>query len=81
MPKFADEKGKTPLTHLFEGVEMQPDYMRETMKNLQMIWTRPINLATVVDQQAKLIRFDGTEFKEFALQEGPTTPTAASGSD
>jgi len=64
-----ENRGELLLTHLYEGIEMQPDYMRETMKNLQHIWTRPVNLATVVDQQPKLIHFDGREFKEFALQE------------
>ncbi|MES2964597.1 MAG: SpoVR family protein [Bdellovibrionota bacterium] len=73
-----ENRGELLLTHMYEGVEMQPDYMRETLKNLQMIWTRPVNLATVLDQQSKLIRFDGTEFKEFSLQEGPTPPAASS---
>ncbi len=73
-----ENRGELLLTHMFEGVEMQPDYMRETLKNLQMIWTRPVNLATVVDQQPKLIRYDGVEFKEFALQEGPTPPATGS---
>jgi stage V sporulation protein R len=62
-----ENRGELLLTHLFEGVEMQPDYMNETLKNLQFIWTRPVNLATVVDGQPKLIRFDGTELKEFSI--------------
>lgn len=64
-----ENRGELLLSHLYEGIEMQPDYMRETLKNLQHIWTRPVNLATVVEQQPKLIHFDGREFKEFALQE------------
>jgi stage V sporulation protein R len=71
-----ENRGELLLTHLYEGAEMQPDYMRETLKNISLIWTRPVNLATVVDQQGKLIRFDGTEFKEFAL---PDSSSAASG--
>jgi hypothetical protein len=43
--------------------------MRETLRNLQWIWTRPVNLATVIDNQPKLVRFDGQDFKEFALQQ------------
>lgn len=74
-----ENRGELLLTHMYEGVEMQPDYMRETLKNLQAIWTRPVNLATVLDQQSKLVRYDGVEFKEFSLQEGPTPPAAATG--
>ena len=66
-----ENRGELLLTHLFEGIEMQPDYMKETMKNLAMLWTRPVNLATVIDNQPKLVRFDGKEFKEFNLQTGP----------
>jgi hypothetical protein len=36
---------------------------------LQWIWSRPVNLATFIDNQPKLIHFDGRDFKEFALQE------------
>lgn len=63
-----ENRGELLLTHLYEGIEMQPDYMRETMRNLQAIWSRPVNLATIVDNQPRLIHFDGKEFKEAVLQ-------------
>ena len=66
-----ENRGELLITHLFEGIEMQPDYMKETLKNLQALWTRPVNLATVQDGQGKLVRFDGRELKEFNLQDGP----------
>ncbi len=62
-----ENRGELLLTHLFEGVEMEPDYSNETLRNLQAIWGRPVNLATVVEGEGKLIRFDGQEFKEFSL--------------
>lgn len=77
-----ENRGELLLTHLFEGVEMQPDYMRETLKNLQSIWGRPVNLATVNDNQPVLIRFDGADFKEFPLQQQKSgDDRAASGDD
>ena len=66
-----ENRGELLLTHLYEGVELQPDYMRETLKNLQYIWARPVNLATVLDGQPKLIRYDGQEFQEYNLEEKP----------
>ena len=62
-----NNRGELLLTHLFEGVEMQPDYMQETMKNLFKIWSRPVALATVLDGEPKLISFDGSEFKHQSL--------------
>ena len=70
-----ENRGELLLTHMFEGIEMQPDYMRETLRNLQGVWQRPVNLATVVDNQARVIHFDGREFKEHILQQ----PQPASG--
>ncbi len=71
-----ENRGELLMSHMFEGVEMQPDYMRETLKNIQALWSRPVNLATVQDGQAKLIRHDGKEFKEFNLQQGPQSAKA-----
>ena len=64
-----ENRGELLLTHNYEGVEMQPDYMKETLKNLQSVWQRPVNLATVMDQASKLVRFDGTEFQEITLDQ------------
>jgi stage V sporulation protein R len=74
-----ENRGELLLSHMFEGIEMQPDYMRETLKNMQSIWARPVNLATVQDGQGKLIRFDGREFKELNLQDPSAKPEPAEG--
>jgi stage V sporulation protein R len=66
-----NNRGELLLAHLFEGVEMQPDYMQETMKNLQAIWGRPVAVATVMDGDPKIVSFDGTEFKHQSLSSLP----------
>lgn len=66
-----NNRGELLLTHLYEGVEMQPDYMNDTMKNLFAIWGRPINVATVIDSERRIIHFDGKEFKSTTLSELP----------
>ncbi len=66
-----NNRGELLMTHLFEGVEMQPDYMAETMKNLYQIWTRPVAVATVVEGDPKIVSFDGTEFKQQSLSSLP----------
>lgn len=72
-----ENRGELLLSHLFEGIEMQPDYMQATLKNVQSIWNRPVNLATVLDGTPKLVRFDGAELKEFTI--GQPEPQQASG--
>lgn len=66
-----NNRGELLLTHLFEGVEMQPDYMEATMKNLYALWTRPVAVATVLDGDPKIVSFDGTEFKSQSLSSLP----------
>ena len=66
-----NNRGELLLSHLFEGVEMQPDYMIETMKNLFKIWGRPVAVATVLDGDPKLVSFDGHEFKHQSLSSRP----------
>lgn len=66
-----ENRGEMLLTHLHEGIDMQPDFMTATMKNLFKIWTRPVNLTTMMENEAFLFRFDGKEFTKHKLSEGP----------
>jgi stage V sporulation protein R len=58
-----NNRGELLLVHMYEGVEMQPDYMQATMRNLLKIWGRPVNVATVVDSERTIVHFDGKDFK------------------
>ncbi|MCO5112616.1 MAG: SpoVR family protein [Bdellovibrionaceae bacterium] len=64
------QKGELLLSHLFEGVELQPDYMRETMSKVYEIWRSPINIATVLDKEAKIVRYNGEEFEVLDFDKG-----------
>jgi len=66
-----NNRGELLLAHLFEGIEMQPDYMQETMKNLRAIWGRPVAVATVLDGEPKIVSFDGQDFKFQSLSSLP----------
>ena len=56
-------RGELYLRHRHEGVDLKHDYARDTLCNIQHIWTRPVVLETVIDEEPTLIRFDGEEFK------------------
>jgi spore cortex formation protein SpoVR/YcgB (stage V sporulation) len=36
-------------------------YARDTLRNLERIWRRPVSILTVIDDKPKRIRFDGSE--------------------
>ena len=73
-----NKKGELLLSHLFEGVEMQPDYMKETMTRVFEIWQKPIHLATVLDKEAKVVSYDG---ENFDIRDFDTVANEVSGLD
>ncbi|MBE7554014.1 MAG: SpoVR family protein [Anaerolineales bacterium] len=60
-------RGELYLRHRHEGVDLKQDYARDTLRNIQRIWTRPVNLETVIDDKKVMILFDGSDFKEKKL--------------
>lgn len=73
-----ENRGELLLTHMHEGIDMQPDYMTETLKNVFKIWSRPVNLVTAMDGEGHLYRFDGQEFTQKKL-EGAKSPESSDG--
>jgi stage V sporulation protein R len=59
-----DNKGELTLSHRHDGVDLKGDYARETLKNLQSLWRRPVNLVTKADSKGLMIRFDGKDHTE-----------------
>jgi stage V sporulation protein R len=57
-------RGELLLRHQYDGVELKHDYARETLRNLQRVWGRPVALLTVVDEKSRVVSFDGEEFEE-----------------
>lgn len=56
-----ENRGELLLRHTFEGVELQPDYMHETLGALHQMWGRPVHLVTSFDGEEKVVRFPPTE--------------------
>jgi stage V sporulation protein R len=57
-------RGELLLRHLFEGVEMQQNYMEETLRNLHKIWKRPVHISTSFDGKDTIVSFDGKDFSQ-----------------
>lgn len=64
-----ENRGELLLEHLFEGIDLQPDYMSQTLRNVFKIWGRPVCLVTYMDGEPQLFRFDGQEFSSKNLGE------------
>ncbi len=47
------------LVHQHMGVDLQPDWTRETMERLFALWKRPVNLETIMDGKPRLLTYDG----------------------
>lgn len=62
-----ENRGELLLQHVHEGLDLQPNYMDATMKNLFILWKRPINLVTIMDNEPQLFRFDGNEYTKHSL--------------
>ena len=54
-------RGELLLRHEYNGVELKGDEAQDTLSNVQYLWGRPVHLETVVDAQAVLLTFDGTD--------------------
>ena len=55
-------RGELLLAHRHEGVDLQLQYARETLRSLERIWKRPTAILTVIDDKPKRIRYDGHDY-------------------
>lgn len=54
-------RGELLLKHEYNGVDLRLDQARDTLANIQVIWSRPVHLQTVVDGKVTTLSFDGSE--------------------
>ena len=61
-------RGELLLRHQHEGVDLKHDYARETLRNVQRLWKRPVNLETSMENTGRIVRFDGEDFSETPVE-------------
>jgi stage V sporulation protein R len=59
-----DNKGELRLAHKHEGIDLKGDYARETLRNLQSLWRRPVTLVTKAENKGVALRYDGSTHSE-----------------
>jgi stage V sporulation protein R len=63
-----ENKGELVLMHRHDGIDLEPNYARETLKNLMGLWKRPVGIITKVDGKKNLMRHNGQEFSEKPIE-------------
>ena len=56
-------RGELRLHHQHEGLDIQLEWARVTLRNLQAIWGRPVHLDTHIDGRGIRLSHDGIEYK------------------
>jgi stage V sporulation protein R len=59
-----ENRAELLLTHRHEGVDLEFDKASETLRNIQLLWKRPVHILTKYNNQPKLLTHDGKELKE-----------------
>ncbi len=62
-----ENRGELYLSHRHEGMDLRVDHAKDTLKNIQRLWTRPVHLETVVQGRHKVLSFDGEKHAERLL--------------
>lgn len=57
------------LLHKHLGVDLRMDYAKAVMENIAKIWSRPVHVETVVEDQPVLLTFDGEEHSSRKLKD------------
>ena len=65
-----ENRGELMLLHTHDGVDLQPDWARDTLEKLCFIWRRPVAIQTKADSKGLVVRFDGKNHSERALGDG-----------
>jgi stage V sporulation protein R len=52
-------RGELLLWHRFEGMELDLNQAKDVLKNVQLIWGRPVHIETIQEDKTVVLSFDG----------------------
>ncbi|HUG91418.1 MAG TPA: SpoVR family protein [Planctomycetaceae bacterium] len=52
-------RGELYLMHRYQGIELKLDYARDTLMNLEKLWSRPVHVESVIDDVPTVLSYDG----------------------
>lgn len=59
-----ENRAELLLEHLYDGVPLDINFARETLKNLSRVWSRPAHLMTKIDDRTMLLSHNGENYAE-----------------
>ena len=59
-----ENRSELQLAHKHDGMDLKPDESRETLRILQTLWRRPVNLVTRVEGSGVIMRYDGQDHSD-----------------
>ncbi|MBD3161460.1 MAG: SpoVR family protein [Candidatus Eisenbacteria bacterium] len=59
-----ENRGELLLLHDHQGVDLDLAYAEGTLRNIQRVWGRPVNIGTVVGGKPKILTHDGESFQD-----------------
>jgi stage V sporulation protein R len=62
-----ENRGALLLRHCHEGIDLKMDWALDTLENIHAVWTRPVHLATIIEEKPVLLGFDGEEHSQAKL--------------
>ncbi|HXI55423.1 MAG TPA: SpoVR family protein [Polyangia bacterium] len=62
-----ENRGELLLHHRHEGIDLDVEHARATLAAMGRIWRRPVNLHTIVEGKAKMLRYDGKEHTDKSI--------------
>lgn len=57
-------RGELLLVHQYEHVELDKNYASDTLRNVNVIWKRPVHIQTMLEEKPVLLSFNGEDFKQ-----------------
>ena len=71
-----ENRGELLLSHRHEGIDLKTDWAQDTLRNIQHIWQRPVNLLTAMEGKGKLLIYDGKDHHEKTLEKPAEEPVS-----
>ncbi|MBX3467972.1 MAG: SpoVR family protein [Planctomycetes bacterium] len=62
-----ENRGELYLVHRHDGHDLQQEQAKDVLRNLQMIWNRPVHIETSVEKRRKVLSFNGRKHSERTL--------------
>ncbi|MCZ6601954.1 MAG: SpoVR family protein, partial [Planctomycetota bacterium] len=59
-----ENRGELYLSHRHEGMDLRIDHAKDTLANIQKVWSRPVHLETIVQGRRRVLTHDGEKHSE-----------------